>query len=261
MFRPILAVPLLAALAVPVAACSVTWDGDDAAGDAVAAQGSGGSRTYAVRDFDLVALGGVGDVEVRVGGDWSVTATGAPAALDKLLIERDGDTLKLGRKRGMQWGKSEKIRFTVTMPRIEEASIGGAGSITVDRVPVGQLLGQHRRLRPARHPQPRGRQGGIRDRRVGHRPRLRPRPRARGDDRRFGQPSAQAAVDRDRRDHASPVPATSTSPRRAPPTSPSSARATSPSAAARNARPPSSAAAPSAAADLRGEGAWARVGG
>jgi hypothetical protein len=141
MFRSILAVPLLAALAVPVAACSVTWDGDDAAGDAVAAQGSGGSRTYAVRDFDSVALGGVGDVEVRVGGDWSVTATGAPAALDKLLIERDGDTLKLGRKRGMQWGKSEKIRFTVTMPRIEEASIGGAGSITVDRVPAGSFSG------------------------------------------------------------------------------------------------------------------------
>jgi len=141
MFRPILAVPLLAALAMPVAACSVTWDGDDAAGDAVAAQGSGGSRTYAVRDFDSVALGGVGDVEVRVGGDWSVTATGAPAALDKLLIERDGDTLKLGRKRGMQWGKSEKIRFTVTMPRIEEASIGGAGSITVDRVPAGSFSG------------------------------------------------------------------------------------------------------------------------
>lgn len=141
MFRPILAVPLLAALAMSVAACSFSWDGDDAQGSGVPAQGTGGTRSYAVRDFDAVALGGTGDVEVRVGGDWSVTATGAPEVLDKLVIERDGDTLKLGRKRGTSWGKGDKVRFTVTMPRIEEASIGGAGSITVDRVPSGNFEG------------------------------------------------------------------------------------------------------------------------
>lgn len=129
----------LVALALPVAACSMSWGDDDAKG--VAPSGTGGTRSYAVRDFDAVALGAAGDVDVRVGGDWSVTATGTPEALDKLVVERDGHTLKLGRRRGVQWSGGDKVRFNVTMPRIGEASIGGSGSITVDRVPQGDFTG------------------------------------------------------------------------------------------------------------------------
>lgn len=135
---PMLATALVA-VALPVAACSMSWSDDDSKG--VAASGTGGTRTYPVRDFDAVALAGAGDVEVRVGGDWSVTAIGTPASLDKLAIERDGDTLKLGRKRGIQWGGGDKVRFAVTMPRITGASIGGSGSIVVDRVPGGDFEG------------------------------------------------------------------------------------------------------------------------
>lgn len=129
----------LAMLAVPVAACSMSWSDDD--GQGVAAQGSGGERSWPVRDFDKVALGGAGDVEVRVGPAWSVSATGSPAALDTLIVERDGSTLKLQRKRGIQWGKDTKVRFLITLPRITEANIGGSGSITIDRVPEGSFEG------------------------------------------------------------------------------------------------------------------------
>lgn len=129
----------LVALSLPVAACSMGWGSDNAQG--VAASGTGGTRTYAVRDFDAVALGGAGDVDVRVGNDWGVTATGTPESLDKLVVERDGRTLKLGRRRGTQWGGGDRVRFAVTMPRITEASIGGSGSITVDRVPQGDFEG------------------------------------------------------------------------------------------------------------------------
>ena len=141
MRRSMYLAPILAALAIPVAACSVSWGDDDDSGQAAQASGTGGTRSYAIRDFDTVALAAVGDVEVRVGGDWSVQATGAPSALDKLVVARDGDTLKLSRKRGVQWGRSEKVRFLVTMPRIAGADIGGAGSITVDRVPSGSFEG------------------------------------------------------------------------------------------------------------------------
>ncbi len=129
---------LLALLAVPVAACSMSW-GDDDAG--VAAQGSGGQRTYPVDGFDSVALGGAGDVQVRVGPAFSVTATGSPDVLDKLVVERDGKTLKLGRRKGMTWGRGEKVGFVVTMPRITGADIGGSGTITIDRVPGGSFDG------------------------------------------------------------------------------------------------------------------------
>lgn len=135
---PLLAAAL-AAIALPVAACSMSWSDDDAKG--TPPSGTGGTRSYAVRDFDAVALGAAGDVDVRVGGDWSVTATGTPAALDKLVVARDGHTLKLSRRNGVSWDRGDKVRFAVTMPRIGEASIGGSGSITVDRVPSGDFTG------------------------------------------------------------------------------------------------------------------------
>lgn len=125
---------LLAALALP--ACSGASAADETG---VPATGTGERRTFAVRDFDEVALAAVGDVEVRTGGDWSVTATGSSAALDRLRVTKDGDTLKLDRRRGVTWPNGEKIRFLVTMPRIAGASIGGAGSITVDRA-AGQAF-------------------------------------------------------------------------------------------------------------------------
>jgi hypothetical protein len=131
---------LLALVAIPVAACSMSWNDDDDA-QGVAPQGSGGERTYAVRDFDRVSLGAGGDVEVRVGSGYSVTATGSPDALDKILVERDGSALKLTRKRGINWGNSGKVRFLVTMPRIVGADIGGSGSILIDRAEGDRFTG------------------------------------------------------------------------------------------------------------------------
>lgn len=125
----------LAVLAMPVAACSMNWsDKQDKEEAGIAGSGSGDHRTYKVEGFTTVALAAAGDVDVRVGPAYSVTATGAPEALDKLKVTRDGDTLKLARQRGVTWGNSGKVHFTVTMPRIQGADIGGSGTITVDRV-------------------------------------------------------------------------------------------------------------------------------
>ncbi|MDP1028614.1 head GIN domain-containing protein [Sphingomonas sp. KR1UV-12] len=130
---------ILALLAVPVAACSMSWSDDDDQG--VTPRGSGGERTYPVEGFETIELGAAGDVEVRVGGGYSVTATGTPAALDKVLVERDGKALKLSRRKGISWGSGDKVRFLVTMPRITGADIGGSGTITIDRVPGGSFEG------------------------------------------------------------------------------------------------------------------------
>lgn len=131
---------LLTALALP--ACS--FASADEAG--VEPTGTGDRRSYALRDFSAVTLAGMGDVEVRTGGNWSVTATGSSAALDRLRVTLDGDTLKLDRRHGNDWprdagGDQERVRFTVTMPRIAGASIGGAGTMTVDRVVGGSFEG------------------------------------------------------------------------------------------------------------------------
>lgn len=138
--------PLVAALsAIPLTACSASAssDANDGSGGkpGVAGTGTGGERRYPVADFDTVALAAGGDVEVRVGPGFSVTATGAPETLDKIKVERDGSALKLGWRKGVRWGGNDKVRYLVTMPRIVGADIGGSGNITVDRVEGGTFQG------------------------------------------------------------------------------------------------------------------------
>jgi hypothetical protein len=119
---------LLAALA----ACSF---GGGEEGDGVAPKGSGTTRSYDVTGFTGVKLAGVDDVDVRVGPAFSVRAEGPTEVLDRLRIERDGDMLSVGRKRGVNMGRSSgAAKIFVTMPSISDAALAGTGDLTVDRV-------------------------------------------------------------------------------------------------------------------------------
>lgn len=127
---------LIALIAIlPVAACSYAADHDSKPG--IAGSGSGSTRSFAVADFTNVDLRGSDNVDVRVGTGFSVRAEGPSSELDKLKIEKVGDTLKVGRIEGnsFHWGGDHKgVTVFVTMPRIAEANIAGSGDMSVDRV-------------------------------------------------------------------------------------------------------------------------------
>lgn len=126
---------------LPLAACSFGGDDGDRGGGAPA-QGSGSARTFQVADFTEIDLRGSDDVDVRVGGGFSVRAEGPSDQLDTLKIERDGDALKIGRKSGnWGWSKSGKVRIHVTLPRLTEADVAGSGNMTIDRVEGGKFEG------------------------------------------------------------------------------------------------------------------------
>lgn len=114
---------------LPLAACS-TGDHE------VAATGKGSTRAFAVTDFTKVALKGSDDVEIKTGGAFAVHAEGPSAVLDKLLIERDGDILKIGRKSstGFNWGGHEGARVFVTMPQLALVKLTGSGDMSIDHV-------------------------------------------------------------------------------------------------------------------------------
>lgn len=117
--------------ALPLIACSYASD-DGKPG--IAGSGSGSTRSYQVADFSRVSLRGSDDVDIRVGSAFSVRAEGDPEVLEYLKIEKDGDTLKIGRRNrtGFNWGdKSAKI--FVTMPRIVTGAVAGSGDMTIDR--------------------------------------------------------------------------------------------------------------------------------
>ena len=122
-------------LIIPLAACSFSWN-DDKEGSGVAAAGSGTTRTFQVSDFDQIDLRGSDDVDVRVGTGFSIRAEGPSEQLDRLRIERDGDTLDIGRKngKGFGWNKGANVKVYVTLPRLTEANVSGSGNMAVDRV-------------------------------------------------------------------------------------------------------------------------------
>ncbi len=134
MAGPAFRLPLIAllALAIPAAACSYSWSDDE--GQDVPAQGSGTARSYAVRDFTGIDLRGSDPVEVRVGDGFSVRAEGPSDVLDQLRIERDGDTLRVGRNKGVHWGAGKGARILVTLPRLTDVGVAGSGRMTIDRV-------------------------------------------------------------------------------------------------------------------------------
>lgn len=122
---------LALALLVPVAACGMTATYATGNQEGIVPEGSGASRSYAARDFTRVSLAGPDDVDVRV-GPFSVRAEGDPALLDRLVIQRDGNSLRVGRRNGMSWTRGS-VRVIVSMPRIEEATIAGSGNFRVAR--------------------------------------------------------------------------------------------------------------------------------
>ncbi|MEN2786409.1 head GIN domain-containing protein [Sphingomonas qilianensis] len=126
-----------------LSACSVSSDGDSTPG--LAASGSGNTRSFAATDFSAIELRGSDDVDVRVGSGFSVRAEGPSEELDKLKIERDGTTLKIGRRsaNGISWGGSKRnVTVYVTMPRIAKASLAGSGNLTIDRAEGQEFSGE-----------------------------------------------------------------------------------------------------------------------
>ena len=123
---------LLAAL--PLAACGM------ASGSGAVGTGTGSTRDFALTGFKAVTLTGSDDVDVKIGPNFAVHATGPSEVLDQLLIERDGDTLKIGRKPviGFSWG-GKGAKISVTMPQITAAELTGSGGMTIDQVKIAEF--------------------------------------------------------------------------------------------------------------------------
>lgn len=118
--------PFMAALALT--AC---------AGAALAAQPVAAERSYRVGAFHKVAAAGANLVIVRVGAAPSVRATGPAETLDKMevVVDRDGLQIRPRRefRRNFDWRSLKPATYTVTLPRLTDASLAGSGDMRIDR--------------------------------------------------------------------------------------------------------------------------------
>lgn len=118
---------LVLILAIPLAACGGAADGQGGSAPAAA-------RSYALDGFTRVASEAPADVTVTTDDVFAVRASGDARLIERLDLAVDRNTLRIRTRRdGWNWGSREQVRIDVTMPRIEGASIAGAGDMMIDR--------------------------------------------------------------------------------------------------------------------------------
>jgi hypothetical protein len=125
-FRPLAAIAL--------AACS---------GATLAAQSALAERSYRVGSFDKIVAAGPNLIVVHVGAAPSVTARGPAATLDRMevVIEHGGLQIRPRRefRNGFDWRGIKPATFSVTMPRVTDATLAGSGDMRIDRAEGGKF--------------------------------------------------------------------------------------------------------------------------
>lgn len=124
-------------LLVPMIAATVLLAGcnghrDDGGGPTI-------SRTYPVTNFQQIEVAGPYDVEVRTGGNASVSAQGPEHMLERTEVAIEGNKLVIrARHHGgwfqMGWSHHGDAHFVVTVPQLSAAELTGSGEVKVDKV-------------------------------------------------------------------------------------------------------------------------------
>ena len=124
------------AIAIGLAATSLASAG--CARDRTESAGPATTRNYQVGGFDRLEVAGPYEVTVATGGAPSVQASGGERAIERLVVEVEGRTLKIHTKKrsGMSfgWSRTHPVKLTVTVPTLSAAGIAGSGDISVDKL-------------------------------------------------------------------------------------------------------------------------------
>lgn len=104
---------------------------------AIAAPAVAAERRYSITDFDRVEVDGPYQVTLTTGGSSSARATGSNAALDRLSVEVQGQTLRV-RPNSSSWGgypgaATELASVTLTTRELQAVTVNGSGKLAVDK--------------------------------------------------------------------------------------------------------------------------------
>lgn len=96
------------------------------------------TQTFNLDGFTHVSASAGTDVNVSVGGDYSVVAESSAKGLAKLRVEVVGDELRIGRKhKSISWGRSERVTVNVTMPALSGLEVSSGASLDARGVDAG----------------------------------------------------------------------------------------------------------------------------
>ena len=107
--------------------------------------GANVSRNYQVGNFQQIEVAGPYDVDVRTGGNPSVSAQGSQKLLDRTIVEVQGDKLVIHQQEqhGLHFtfNNHGNAHLTVTVPQLSGATVAGSGDMRVDRAQGAAFAG------------------------------------------------------------------------------------------------------------------------
>lgn len=101
------------------------------------------TQTYDLSGFSVIDASAGVDVEVTVGGDFSVRAEGSAEDLERLRLERRGDALEIGRSRDrggwFQMGRRWDVTVYVTMPSMTGVDVSSGADVKASGIDAGRF--------------------------------------------------------------------------------------------------------------------------
>lgn len=86
------------------------------------------TRTIEVSDFEHIDVAGVFEIDVTVGGDYSVVVSGSQSEMERLEVSVENGSLKLDRKdheRGFGRWRDMGLTAEITLPALQSIDIAG----------------------------------------------------------------------------------------------------------------------------------------
>jgi len=112
-----------------------------ASGAAEAAEAPGGfmeSRAN-LKDFSGVRASGAWEIEIKRGESYEVDITAPPAARDRLIVRKSGESLELGWAGRPRFIWPARLKAEITMPRLESLELAGAVNAGIEGFKVPKL--------------------------------------------------------------------------------------------------------------------------
>ncbi|MEO1136238.1 MAG: head GIN domain-containing protein [Pseudomonadota bacterium] len=101
------------------------------------------TQNYDLSGFSIIDASAGVDVEVTVGGEYSVRAEGSADDLERLRLERRGDALEIGRTRDrsgwFQMGRRWNVTVYVTMPSMTGVDVSSGADVMASGIDAGRF--------------------------------------------------------------------------------------------------------------------------
>ena len=107
-------------------------------GDAIELSGNRIERSFDLQDFSAIEVTGGWQIMVTEGDSYEVTVSADEALMEHLIVERQGDALRVGADR-WRWSSEGRLRLEVTTPRLSRIDVDGGADVRLSGLQTESL--------------------------------------------------------------------------------------------------------------------------